>query len=260
VTAQKYNIKLDRAKVSSTVKELESSSLFQCLVSIRELVLSDDETAMIFEVARRGGATLAELNAAVGSETDVDHILAELLKQGHLLEWKTRAGKIYRLSPKLDPPAPITPAKALEIRRNMTEAGRKGFLESYIRELYHALGDEGLRMIGKIMAEKGQQLADQISEVRGQSAKIVGLRFVELMKALGAPLSIVNTSDDEVRFRVERCAYNLQKGEVELCKAVSFLDEALVGELGCVIDYPKNIPKGDPYCEGVVTNDRSTDT
>lgn len=251
---RRFSIQLDRAKVRSSVKEMESNSLVQCLVQIRELVLDDDEAAVVFEVARRGEASLDDIVASVDPAVSVQEILGGLVAQGHLLERALNGRRLYRLSPKLTLPTPITSDDALEIRRKMTEAGRQGFLESYIRELYRTQGDQGLAVVADIMAKKGQELAEQLSEVEGLGAKIVGLRFVELMKAMGAPLSIVSISDKEVRFRVEKCAYNLQEGEVALCEAVSFFDTELVSRLGCIISYPKNVPAGDAYCEGVISN------
>lgn len=257
MTSRRFDIKLDQGKTRSTVQEMESSSLFQCLIQIRELVLTDDESAVVFEIARRGEASLDDLAQSIGLVVDLPEILAGLIAHEHLLERETSVGKMYRLSPKLTPPTPITSDDALQIRRNMTEAGRQGFLESYIRELYRTQGDQGLAVVAKIMTEKGQELAEQVSQVRGMGAKIVGLRFVELMKAMGAPLSIVSISDQEVRFRVEKCAYNLQEGEMVLCEAVSYFDTELVSKLGCTISYPKSVPRGDAYCEGVVTNHHS---
>jgi len=238
---------------------MESNSLVHCLVHIRELVLTDDEAAVVFEVARRGEASLDDLVESVGPTVNIQEILAGLIAQEHLLERESGKRKLYRLSPKLALPTPITTDDALQIRRNMTEAGRQGFLESYIRELYRTQGDQGLAIVADIMAQKGRELAEQVSEVQGLGAKLVGLRFVELMKAMGAPLSIVSVSDEEMRFRVEKCAYNLQEGEVALCEAVSFFDTELVSRLGCTISYPKNIPCGDSYCEGIVTNHRTVE-
>jgi hypothetical protein len=154
----------------------------------------------------------------------------------------------------LNPPKPITPAEAIEIQRKMAEAGKQSVLEAYIRELQSSLGAEGLEVIERIMYQKGLQLADQMADVKGQGARIVGLRFIEMMRAMGTPIDIINITDEEIRFRVRKCAYNLQRGESELCRAVSAFDYAVIEKLGCTISYPNTIPKGNDYCEGVVRN------
>ncbi len=251
---RKFDIKLDRTKVDSTVKEIESGSPFQFLVSLRELALLEDESSLVFEIARRGEMSLTQLRAVMGADSEVDRILAKLLSRGYLIERETPQGKLYSLSQKLNSPEPITSSEATEIRRKWTEAGQKGFLESYIRALYQASGADGLKIVARIMEEKGTNLADQISEVKGQGPKLAGLRYVELMKALGAPLEVVYIGDDQIRFRIGKCAYNFQSGEEALCQAVSRLDEVILTSLGCTISFISSRARGDAYCEGAVTN------
>lgn len=247
MTRPSFQIHLDQRRIASHVQEIETSTLFQCLVAIRELALSEEETGLLFEVARRGEVAQGDL-LTLASEA----ALTRLGQAGYLVARETLTGPVYRVSPRLNPPRPITAADAADIRRKLTEAGRQGFLEAYIRELVATQGAAGLAVVGRIMAEKGAQLGDQIAEVQGQGPRIVGLRFLELMKALGAPLTLISATDEAVRFRVEHCAYNLQSGEGVLCDTVSALDQAVLRKLGCAIVYEQSVAQGDAVCEGVI--------
>jgi hypothetical protein len=251
----KFKIELDQSAVDSTIREIESSSFFQSLINIKGLELSDEEQALIFEIARRKELSLAQLIAVMGA--GVKDTLARMVKEGYLVKSKEPEGEVYRLSVVLNPPKPITPAEAIKIQRKMAEAGKQSVLEAYIRELQSTLGTEGLKVIERIMYQKGLQLADQVADVKGQGARIVGLRFIELMRAMGTPIDVINITDKEVRFRVKKCAYNLQPGESELCRAVSAFDHAVIEKLGCTISYPITVPKGDDCCEGVIKSKSS---
>lgn len=247
-----FTIDLDRTATEAAVRDIEANSFFQSLIKIRELDLDDEEESLIFEIAQRKEAPLAALQHLADGRRPLYDLLNSMVKRGYLVCVPVAGGEVYRLSALLNPPRPITTQEAIEIHRQMNEAGQQGVLEAYIRKLVSTLGEEGLRVTEQIMAEKGRQVAERLPGVIGQGAGIAGLRFIELMRANGTPIDIVYLNDDEVRFRVQACAYHLTVGEEAICEAVSAFDRALIQRWGCEIEYPITIPKGAAWCEGIV--------
>lgn len=253
MASRRFTIELDNAAADATVRDIEANSFFQSLLRIRELDLDDDEQGLVFEVAQRKEARISTLHTLANGRRPLAQMLSRLVERGYLYyRASDEQDPVVYLGAVLNPPRPITSVEAIEIQRQMNEAGQQGVLEVYIRKLVDTLGEEGLRVTAQIMRDKGRQIAERLPETARQGPKIAALRFIELMRANGTTIEVVDLEGDEVRFRVANCAYHLKRGEQALCDAVSAFDAALLEAWGCEIQYPVTIPGGAEYCEGVI--------
>jgi hypothetical protein len=215
------------------------------------LQLSPAEELVVMEVSRQGRCSYAHLQAELGQKIpDLERVLETMLAKTFLVAVPTSNLPVYVLSFVLQPPRPISPELAHEINNRVNSEG--GVTEAYVKYIYESLGEQGLAVIEKVMAEQGQRYSVNLAEVRGGNPQVVGRRFLELMQVNGVELKILSSDETQLTYRQHVCPYKLGPGQQKLCDAVNNFDRALLKALGCSIRYTRRLVEGDSYCQAVI--------
>jgi hypothetical protein len=248
---QKFVIDADQGRIEEAVRQIEQDFAFQAVQAIKSLQLAPAEERVVLEISRQGRCSLATLHGVLGGDPDeLAKLVAEMVAKTYLVEVPVITPPSYVLSFALQPPRPISPEIAHQINQQINREG--GVNRTYVEHIYRQLGEPGLQIIANVLSEQGSRYATALAEVRSAEAGVVGRRFVELMRANGAPLNVLKTSPEQVIFRQTECPYRLQAGQTRLCDAVNSFDRALLGELGCNIRYTARLVDGASYCEAVI--------
>lgn len=252
-------IELDHEWVYRNIRELENDQLFQRLK--RQKLVGLPITAQLFvnEVRDRGPIPRGEATRKWQSRLVADGLTIDsLIYDGYIVEDSLHGKRFISCPEVTGSPEPLSSDQIDQIRQQLPRTSQGSFLKAYVREVYRNFGSHGLLVIENVMSDMGRDYALALAEFKDKGPQVVGLRFVELMQSTGSPVTVVESTPDRVRFRAARCAYELGRGDTDVCHAVSAFDRSVIGELGCVINYHHIIPEGSAYCEGVVTQRTGT--
>ncbi|MCL6451404.1 MAG: hypothetical protein K6T75_08940 [Acetobacteraceae bacterium] len=249
----KITIEFDREKVQQSVRSLENDALFDRLKRAKVRTLPEEVQRVLHAIGERGSGVREELEKEFAPcLARSGFTLQVLINDGFLVEDTVGLSVVVSRPEVKEYPEPLSREEMERIERELGGAMTGPVLKSFVREVNRNFGPAGLRVIESVMAELGAKYASRVEDVKGKGPKAVGLKFVALMQGLNNPVRIVEVTDDRVRFRIDGCAYGLGRGDADICHAVSEFDRSLVGHLGCKVYYPRVVPDGYPYCEGVV--------
>jgi predicted ArsR family transcriptional regulator len=120
--------------------------------------------------------------------------------------------------------------------------------------LVERFGQDGLDFIREVSEKYGTEIAELGKKrVKSDDPKSVGLYLARVFEMINCEGEITEFSDDKVVIRLFGCPYPFD--DPEICKAHTTMEEALVKGLGPNLSYTitKSIPRGDSYCEHVIT-------
>lgn len=248
---QKFIINTDQKAIEKAVKDIEKDFAFRAVQTIKSLRLTSEEERVVLEISRTGRLSHARLVATLAGEIpEIEMLLQAMLAKTYLVALPSVQELGYVLSFSLQPPKPLSPELAHEINNRVNKEG--GVTEAYVRHIYESLGEAGLTIIDKVMAEQGRKYAASLAEVRGGGPQVVGKRFIELMQVNGAALEHIYDDRNRVIYRQHTCPYKLKKGETALCDAVNSFDRSLLHALGCSITFTNRLVDGDNHCQAVI--------
>ncbi len=145
----------------------------------------------------------------------------------------------------------------IEKRYRSVTAGLLKRIKTLYDTIYEKYGEEGLELIRDVSRKYGLEIAERAKKrVKTYDTKSVALYLIRIFNTVRGNGKVTKFTDDEVRIIIYECPYPFDKPEV--CKAHITMEETLVETLGENLHYstPRLIPKGDSYCEQVITRSK----
>lgn len=149
----------------------------------------------------------------------------------------------------------------LYFKRLSYEEKYKRAVQGYMRRLcqvyeavYERFGDEGLDLIRSVSREYGMKIGENARKkghLRGVNE--VGKYLIKVFDMVSDDWRVQAFSKDRLIIAVDRCPYPFK--DEKICSAHTCMEQALVAALDPDLDYRigRSIPKGDPYCEHILS-------
>jgi hypothetical protein len=125
-------------------------------------------------------------------------------------------------------------------------------------DLYDAIhdrfGEAGLDLIRDVSRDYGARIGTNIRKKHDlKGIDPVGRYLLKVFDMVSQDWAVAESADDRLVITVSRCPYGFKRDEV--CRAHTCMEKALVAALDDGLDYDlgRSIPRGDPFCEHILT-------